>query len=71
MSQQGNVSRYDWITGNNYNVRTLILILILIKIQLNAAIGQDPLIIIRYFEANLFIKVMTRINGISYLQIDY
>jgi len=43
MSQQGNVSRYDWQTGNNYGVKpthpdpdmTL-------RFNWNAAIGQDP-----------------------------
>src|SRR6056300_689934 len=43
MSQQGNVSRYDWQTGNNYGVkpthpdRDMIL-----RFNWNAAIGQDP-----------------------------
>ncbi len=43
MSQQGYVSRYDWITGNNYTVRptppdpdTQL------RFNWNAAIGQDP-----------------------------
>ncbi len=43
MSQQGNVSRYDWQTGNNYGVKPthpdpdMIL-----RFNWNAAIGQDP-----------------------------
>lgn len=43
MSQQGNVSRYDWQTGNNYGVRpthpdpNMVL-----RFNWNAAIGQDP-----------------------------
>ncbi|MGB0295223.1 MAG: VPS10 domain-containing protein, partial [Flavobacteriaceae bacterium] len=43
MSQQGNVLRYDWMTGNNYGVRptpedpnTKL------RFNWNAAIGQDP-----------------------------
>ena len=43
MSQQGNVSRYDWITGNNYNVRpTHPNPNINLRFNWNAAIGQDP-----------------------------
>ena len=43
MSQQGNVSRYDWQTGNNYGVKpnhpdpNVFL-----RFNWNAAIGQDP-----------------------------
>ena len=43
MSQQGNVSRYDWITGNNYTVRpTHPDPEINLRFNWNAAIGQDP-----------------------------
>ena len=43
MSQQGYVSRYDWITGNNYIVRpTHIDPKINLRFNWNAAIGQDP-----------------------------
>jgi photosystem II stability/assembly factor-like uncharacterized protein len=43
MSQQGNVSRYDWKTGNNYGVKpnhpnTDVFL----RFNWNAAIGQDP-----------------------------
>ena len=42
MSQQGNVSRYDWITGNNYTVRpTHPNPDIYLRFNWNAAIGQD------------------------------
>jgi photosystem II stability/assembly factor-like uncharacterized protein len=43
MSQQGYVSRYDWITGNNYIVRpTHVDPKINLRFNWNAAIGQDP-----------------------------
>ena len=43
MSQQGNVSRYDWKTGNNYTVRpTHPDPEIKLRFNWNAAIGQDP-----------------------------
>ena len=43
MSQQGNVSRYDWQTGNNYTVRpTHPDPNINLRFNWNAAIGQDP-----------------------------
>ena len=43
MSQQGNVSRYDWQTGNNYGVRpTHPDPNMLLRFNWNAAIGQDP-----------------------------
>ena len=43
MSQQGSVSRYDWITGNNYLVRpTHPDAEIKLRFNWNAAIGQDP-----------------------------
>ena len=43
MSQQGNVSRYDWKTGNNYGVRpTHPNPNIMLRFNWNAAIGQDP-----------------------------
>ena len=43
MSQQGYVSRYDWITGNNYIVRpTHVDPKITLRFNWNAAIGQDP-----------------------------
>ena len=43
MSQQGNVSRYDWKTGNNYTVRpTHPNPDIKLRFNWNAAIGQDP-----------------------------
>ena len=43
MSQQGNVSRYDWKTGNNYTVRpTHSNPKIKLRFNWNAAIGQDP-----------------------------
>ena len=42
MSQQGNVSRYDWKTGNNYTVRpTHTNPEIKLRFNWNAAIGQD------------------------------
>src|SRR6056300_1248324 len=43
MSQQGNVSRYDWKTGNNYGVRpTHPNPDMRLRFNWNAAIGQDP-----------------------------
>ncbi len=43
MSQQGNVSRYDWQTGNNYGVRpTHPNPDMMLRFNWNAAIGQDP-----------------------------
>ncbi len=43
MSQQGNVSRYDWKTGNNYTVRpTHPNPETRLRFNWNAAIGQDP-----------------------------
>ena len=43
MSQQGNVSRYDWKTGNNYGVRpTHPDPDVMLRFNWNAAIGQDP-----------------------------
>ena len=43
MSQQGNVSRYDWQTGNNYGVRpTHPDPEMQLRFNWNAAIGQDP-----------------------------
>jgi hypothetical protein len=43
MSQQGNVSRYDWQTGNNYSVRpTHPDPDVMLRYNWNAAIGQDP-----------------------------
>ena len=43
MSQQGNVSRYDWQTGNNYGVRpTHPNPDVILRFNWNAAIGQDP-----------------------------
>jgi photosystem II stability/assembly factor-like uncharacterized protein len=43
MSQQGYVSRYDWVTGNNYIVRpTHVDPKINLRFNWNAAIGQDP-----------------------------
>jgi photosystem II stability/assembly factor-like uncharacterized protein len=43
MSQQGNVSRYDWKTGNNYTIRpTHPNPKIKLRFNWNAAIGQDP-----------------------------
>ncbi|MDC0514803.1 hypothetical protein OAN99_03205 [Flavobacteriaceae bacterium] len=43
MSQQGNVSRYDWQTGNNYGVRpTHPNPDMRLRFNWNAAIGQDP-----------------------------
>ena len=43
MSQQGNVSRYDWQTGNNYGVRpTHPNPDVMLRFNWNAAIGQDP-----------------------------
>ena len=43
MSQQGNVSRYDWKTGNNYAVRpTHPNPNVMLRFNWNAAIGQDP-----------------------------
>jgi len=43
MSQQGNVSRYDWQTGNNYGVRpTHPDPDVVLRFNWNAAIGQDP-----------------------------
>lgn len=43
MSQQGNVSRYDWKTGNNYIVRpTHPDPEVRLRFNWNAAIGQDP-----------------------------
>jgi len=43
MSQQGNVVRYDWITGNNYGVRpTHPDPDVQLRFNWNAAIGQDP-----------------------------
>lgn len=43
MSQQGNVSRYDWQTGNNYTVRpTHPDPNVNLRFNWNAAIGQDP-----------------------------
>lgn len=43
MSQQGNVSRYDWMTGNNYRIRpTHPDPDIRLRFNWNAAIGQDP-----------------------------
>lgn len=43
MSQQGNVSRYDWKTGNNYSVRpTAPDAETKLRFNWNAAIGQDP-----------------------------
>jgi photosystem II stability/assembly factor-like uncharacterized protein len=43
MSQQGNVSRYDWKTGNNYGVRpTHPDPDMQLRFNWNAAIGQDP-----------------------------
>ncbi|MDT0540128.1 VPS10 domain-containing protein [Croceitalea sp. P059] len=43
MSQQGNVSRYDWKTGNNYSVRpTAPNADTKLRFNWNAAIGQDP-----------------------------
>ena len=43
MSQQGNVSRYDWKTGNNYGVRpTHPDPDMKLRFNWNAAIGQDP-----------------------------
>ena len=43
MSQQGNVSRYDWKTGNNYGVKpTHPDPDVFLRFNWNAAIGQDP-----------------------------
>jgi len=43
MSQQGNVSRYDWKTGNNYTIRpTHPNPDVKLRFNWNAAIGQDP-----------------------------
>ncbi|WP_435181453.1 WD40/YVTN/BNR-like repeat-containing protein [Cellulophaga omnivescoria] len=43
MSQQGNVSRYDWKTGNNYSVRpTPPDAETKLRFNWNSAIGQDP-----------------------------
>ncbi len=43
MSQQGNVVRYDWVTGNNYGVRpTHPDPEVQLRFNWNAAIGQDP-----------------------------
>tara|TARA_B100001059_G_scaffold98585_1_gene98220 strand:+ start:320 stop:3466 length:3147 start_codon:yes stop_codon:yes gene_type:complete len=43
MSQQGNVSRYDWKTGNNYTIRpTHPDPDVKLRFNWNAAIGQDP-----------------------------
>ncbi|MEK9612700.1 MAG: hypothetical protein VW080_02090 [Flavobacteriaceae bacterium] len=43
MSQQGNVSRYDWQTGNNYGVKpTHPDPSVVLRFNWNAAIGQDP-----------------------------
>lgn len=43
MSQQGNVRRYDWMTGNNYTVRpTPPDDTTRLRFNWNAAIGQDP-----------------------------
>ena len=43
MSQQGNVSRYDWKTGNNYTIRpTHPNPNIKLRFNWNAGIGQDP-----------------------------
>ena len=43
MSQQGNVSSYDWQTGNNYGVRpTHPDPEMVLRFNWNAAIGQDP-----------------------------
>ena len=43
MSQQGNVLRYDWMTGNNYGVRpTAEDPNTKLRFNWNAAIGQDP-----------------------------
>ena len=58
MSQQGNVSRYDWQTGNNYTVRpTHPDPNINPRFNWNAAIGQDPFDNSTvYFEVNLFTK---------------
>ena len=43
MSQQGNVSRYDWKTGNNYGVKPNHPNPdVFLRFNWNAAIGQDP-----------------------------
>ncbi|KPM33134.1 Hypothetical protein I595_36 [Croceitalea dokdonensis DOKDO 023] len=43
MSQQGSVSRYDWMTGNNYTVKpTPPDANTKLRFNWNAAIGQDP-----------------------------
>lgn len=43
MSQQGYVSRYDWVTGNNYSVRpNHPNPEVQLRFNWNAAIGQDP-----------------------------
>ena len=43
MSQQGNVSRYDWNTGNNYGVKPNHPDPdVFLRFNWNAAIGQDP-----------------------------
>ena len=43
MSQQGNVSRYDWKTGNNYGVKPNHPDPdVFLRFNWNAAIGQDP-----------------------------
>ncbi len=43
MSQQGYVSRYDWVTGNNYSVRPNHPDPeVQLRFNWNAAIGQDP-----------------------------
>lgn len=43
MSQQGNVQRYDWQTGNNYRVKpTPPVATTKLRFNWNSAIGQDP-----------------------------